>query len=74
MAGAGSNPAPRCADCGAAINAHAAKYRGVTRCRSCAAKARGMTTEHQSEAARRRHESARENARLAELARRAGLA
>jgi ribosomal protein L37AE/L43A len=33
---------PHCAICGALISAHAAKYRGVTLCRKCAAKARGM--------------------------------
>lgn len=32
-----------CVDCGAPINPHAARYRGVTRCRSCAAKRRGIT-------------------------------
>jgi ribosomal protein L37AE/L43A len=36
-------PEYRCVVCQRPISAHAARYRGVTHCRKCAAKARGMT-------------------------------
>lgn len=71
-----------CQECGTPISGHAAKYRGVTRCRSCAAKHRHQTqppstrfdAASASKAANTKHAQDRENARLAGLARANGLA
>ena len=69
--------AAHCQTCGAPISWHAARYRGTTRCRSCAAKSRAndnLTPQHQRAAAEAKRDRERENARLADLAREHGLA
>lgn len=61
--------APACRDCGRPISAVGARYRGTVRCRACANRAKGgtFTPETAGAAADRRHELARENAKLAAL-------
>jgi len=65
-----------CASCGAPISGHAARYRGVTRCRSCAAKTRATSESGRAQAsaaANAKHQRDAENKRLADRARAQGV-
>lgn len=65
-----------CTDCGVPISAHAARYRGSTRCRTCAARRRLQTDAGRDQmraAANAKHAQDAENKRLATRAREHGL-